>query len=328
MFGSFQRNLEPFRIRWGMGKGTTGRTLRASASLLRRSHGGPVLLALVLWVLPAVLLMAMSVSQLQRGAAANANAALGLSGTAQTSWAGMGLSVLDILRSLVLTPLMLYAMARVLLGELSRRRPSPIQAVRECAYDWRRALWVAVLCMIGMRLLNYLPTLVYYLLSMLIAFLTAFFSWVPGLVAVLEGIATVLMVLLQSLFSFFSLSATFCIWMVVDQRELRGMAAVLEGIHMLRERIGILVRLYLACFLLYLLGAQGVWLVYGWLGGAVHWLVPSVVSPLLEAVALLLMCAGSAQVCYGDGDGGGSTVHANIPPKDLSKMKSANIKDG
>lgn len=325
MFRSFQRKLEPFRVRWGMGRKSTGRTLRASASLLGRSRGGPPLLMLALWIVPAVLWMALSVSQLQRGVAEAANGLSGLSGTARASWGAAGTSLLDILRSLVFTPWMLYAMARVLLGELSRRRPSPVQAARECLYDWRRALWIALLCMVGTRLLNYLPTLVYYVLGMFIAFLTAFFSWVPGLVAVLEGIALVLMVLLQSFLAFFSLGAAFCIWMAVDQGEWRGLAAVLEGIHMLRERIGVLARLYLACFPLYLLGAQGVWLIYGWLGGAVHWLVPAVLSPLVEGIALLLMCAGSAQSCYGDGDGGGGAVREHIAPKDLSKMKSANI---
>lgn len=325
MYRSPQPRLDPFRVRWGAGKRTTGRMLRASASLLRRSRGGPVLLVLALWVAPMVLQMTLNVTQLRRGL--EAGMLSGLTGSGQASWGAMGASLLDILRSLIFTPLLLYALARILLGELSLRRPGPVQAVRECVYDWRRALWLAVLCMIGMRLLNYLPTLVYYLLGMLIAFLTAFFSWVPGLIAVLEGTAMVLMTLLQSLLSFLCLGVIYGIWMVAVTRELRGMAAVLEGVHILRERIGMSGRLCLACWPLFLLGEQGIWLIYYWQGGAVHWLVPALVSPLVSGVALLAMCAGSTQVCFGDGGEGGGTVREHIAPKDLSEMKSANIKD-
>lgn len=318
MYQAFGPPLPPLRTRWREGKRTLKATLRAAWKMLKRDRGRAPLLALLFFVLPGFLLSLLQMQSLQRAVNA-AYSPMNSLVYGQGNSSDMSLWLLDLVRSLVVTPLFLYAMARVFRRE-SLGALSPVKAVRDCFSDWKGALWLAFLCMIFTNILTILPSL----LSSVLGLVLALFSWIPVVGSVLSIVGTIIVLLLQGFVGFLALCICYLVWMTwLERPQLRGFSLLMETIRRYREKIGVLLRFHLVCFVVYLL-SLGTSLL------AVYELLPLVpmlfLAPVLQAIALLLACAGTQ--CTLDAGGwtgpGGPRVHSNLSNDDLSHMKSAN----
>lgn len=322
MYQPFPGSMEPLRDRWRAGRGTAVKNLRVAVRLLLEDRGKAWVLALLLWWLPSFLLSAMEFSQASQIpvlAESSLSRMLGTLGGTNVAWTQMGITLLSLVFSVLLAPLLFYALSLLFLAEREGSAPSPLRVLGVCVRDWRRALPLALLSFILTQVLTLVPTLLGYLLGLLMSLLSMLLAWAPAALGVLTLVSGVLMGLLNGFFRFLGYCLVFLVFFMVSKQNGRGLGALMLGIQTFRQRIGALTRAFLLCSLPFVIGGSGLWLLYALTGYAVHWVIPAIVAPLLESLGLLLACAAATEIL----DGGGGDA-GPIYDKDVSRMKSAN----
>lgn len=225
-----------------------GRQVLGGALRLVRTHlAATVELGLVLALLPALLKALMLVranGQLLGvwegwieavfiGASAENPVALISMTLRQSGVLQLGISLLDLAKSLVLQPLLLSALALLYNGFIRQSDRMGIDAARTAAQRVKDLILVALACMVAVWFVQMIPSLANGILSLLADLL----SWIP----VLGDIATVLAVVLSLLVSLatdFAVVVIFCyVWISAACEGVSGFGSLVRSWQLMRNAL-------------------------------------------------------------------------------------------
>lgn len=143
----------------------------------------------------------------------------------QSGYMGLPVTLLDLLKSLILSPLLLSSLALLYNGYVSTFDRSPFAAARQAARNVRDLIIVALACMLAEWLVQMVPSLVSGVLSLLAEMV----SWIPFL-GTLVYVLAVALSLLVSLLTDFAVIVIFCyVWICAVCEGVSGFGALVRS---------------------------------------------------------------------------------------------------
>ncbi len=226
--------MRSLRLRQGLRE--AGQGLREAASLARNNLAATLLLGLVLAVLPALLRAGLFISAQEALLAdweiwAGAIAAEDLTPLLNATMQGTGLvslssNLLDLATSLILSPVLLSALALLYNGYVHAKGPSAaLEAAKRAGGNAKNLVVVALLCMLAEWFVQMVPSIASGLLSAVAGIL----SFIP-LIGPIASVLAVVLSLLVSVLTDFAVTVIFCyVWICASCEGISGFGALVRS---------------------------------------------------------------------------------------------------